>query len=317
MPSQRKKEKVGSSNQLMDAQAPTNNDRSRTIWTQPMTHYFIELMIDEVGKGNNNSQGFSKQAWTHMTRLFNSKFGVQFSKDHLKNRHKTLKRLYNDVKLLLDQSGFGWDEQREMITADDVVWNNYIEAHPDATKYRFRPILKFNDLKVIFGNTIAAGRFNSSGHDVLLLGDCALEGEAAGASGGQESPVKCIDHRVPFNDVPDETSQSGGAMDISPQQSKRRSAEPSTSQRSGKLPRSTGDRMMDAINEMAVALKSLADKNKRNSENLIDALRAVPDIDDDLILDACDLLVDERKANMFLDMDVVLRRKWLMRKLRS
>ncbi|MBA0660589.1 hypothetical protein Goklo_012584 [Gossypium klotzschianum] len=28
-----------------------------------------------------------------------------------------------------DNSGFGWDEHRQLVIAEDVVWNSYISSH--------------------------------------------------------------------------------------------------------------------------------------------------------------------------------------------
>ena len=74
---------------------------------------------------------------------------------------------------------------------------------------------------------------------------------------------------------------------------------------------------------MATAVSSLTEKKddgNSNSiliENVITAVHALSDMDEDLILDACDFLEDEIKAKTFLALDVKLQKRWLLRKLRS
>lgn len=51
-------------------------------------------------------------------------------------------------------------------------------------------------------------------------------------------------------------------------------------------------------------------------EDAVEAIQALPDMDEELILDACDLLEDDLKAKTFLALNVKLRKKWLLRKLR-
>jgi len=39
-----------------------------------------------------------------------------------------LKKRYAIFKQLKENSGFGWDEQRQMVTAPDSVWDRYLEV---------------------------------------------------------------------------------------------------------------------------------------------------------------------------------------------
>lgn len=55
-------------------------------------------------------------------------FGPKFKKDKLKNRRKTYRRWYNNVKQMLNLSGFGWNEETRMVTAETAVWEDYIRA---------------------------------------------------------------------------------------------------------------------------------------------------------------------------------------------
>lgn len=102
--------------------------RSRTYWQPPMDRYFIDLMLDQVQKGNRVDGMFRREAWTEMITLFNAKFGFDYEVEILKNRFKTLKRQYNVIKHLLELKGFAWDDARQMLTADDCVWQDYVKV---------------------------------------------------------------------------------------------------------------------------------------------------------------------------------------------
>ncbi|MBA0864580.1 hypothetical protein Goshw_004396 [Gossypium schwendimanii] len=54
------------------------------------------------------------------------------AKPNLESRIRTLKRDWAIVYNMLsgkDNSGFGWDEHRQLVIAEDVVWNSYISSH--------------------------------------------------------------------------------------------------------------------------------------------------------------------------------------------
>ncbi|KAI3472998.1 hypothetical protein Pfo_030081 [Paulownia fortunei] len=150
----------------MSGQNPSSNHCSRTYWTPTMERYFVNLMLEHIHRGNRIGHTFNKQAWTDMLAVFNAKFGSQYDKDVLKGRYTNLWKLFNDIKNILGQNGFSWDETRQMVVADDYVWDAYIKIHPEARPYRTKSVLNFDDLCLIYGYTVADGRYSRSSHDV-------------------------------------------------------------------------------------------------------------------------------------------------------
>lgn len=113
----------------MSTLSRNGNERLRTVWTPEMDQYFIELMLEQVRKGNRfEDHLFSKRAWKIMSCSFTAKFKFPYGKDVLKNRHKTLRNLFKSVKNLLREDGFSWDETRQMVAADNCVWDEYLKV---------------------------------------------------------------------------------------------------------------------------------------------------------------------------------------------
>nr|XP_043627368.1 uncharacterized protein LOC122598980 isoform X2 [Erigeron canadensis] len=169
-----------------DGQVPSNKDRSRTYFTPTMERYFVDLMLEHMQKGNRDGHTFNKQAWNDMLAVFNAKFGSPYDKDVLKGHYATLWKKYNDVKSILGQGGFSWDEARSMVVADKNIWDSYLEAHPDAWRYKTKEVQNFSDLCLIYGHTTADGRYSRSSHDMDI--DNEVNGVSVGDRLGRPSP---------------------------------------------------------------------------------------------------------------------------------
>lgn len=122
-------------------QNPSGTDRTRTYWTPPMDRCFIDLLLEHVKKGNKLGQTFITHAWNDMITSFNKRFKSRHDKDVLKNRYKHLRRQFKDVDSLLQQSGFSWDDTREMIAAEDYIWDAYTKVNYSALYLIMSPVL--------------------------------------------------------------------------------------------------------------------------------------------------------------------------------
>ncbi|MBA0722008.1 hypothetical protein Golax_009497 [Gossypium laxum] len=84
-------------------------------------------MVDLYSVGTYNAyMGFKVGYLNDLERMLEK---VLKAKLNLESRIRTLKRDWEIVYDLFngkDNSGFGWDEHRQMVVAEDVVWNSYI-----------------------------------------------------------------------------------------------------------------------------------------------------------------------------------------------
>ncbi|GLT56224.1 hypothetical protein SLA2020_292840 [Shorea laevis] len=294
--------------------------RTRTSWQPSMDRYFINLLLEQVRKGSKIDGVFRREAWMEMIASFNAKFGFNYDMDILKNRYKTLRRQYNAVNNLLELDGFAWDDTRQMVTADDSLWQDCIKKHADARQFMTRPVPYYKDLRVICrdGNADDSDCFSPQ----CLEPQNEVQGEKSHGSGKRsQSPAESVSSEDQVGNTLEpghRLSKTAGSNMKGKRQSGIQSSSPHP-----KKSRSEDDSMASAIRKMATVVSSLTEKKKDEEtsntvsiENVIAAVQELPDMDEDLILDACDFLEDEMKAKTFMALDPKLRKKWLLRKLR-
>ncbi|OWM86815.1 hypothetical protein CDL15_Pgr015851 [Punica granatum] len=265
------------------------------VWTEQMDRYFIGQMLEIVHGGNRIGQISDGLEWSHIITPFNEKFGLHFDKSILEARYAFLMKQHDEISSLLSHSGFAWDEAREMVTAEDHVWEAYIKDRPEAIAYRNKSLGMYNGLRKICAVGVLAESFNEQGSSVMERTCNAQE---------MEGDRTFLDHRY--------TSLECQETD---RQRKRPGSDSTEAEKSGKMLKTKAQLPADDYDATMIS-ESLKERKNYTMECAISALQAIADVDDDLLLDACDLLEDERKAKRFLALDAPLRKKWLLRKLR-
>jgi hypothetical protein len=72
---------------------------------------------------------------------------------------QALGKKYRVFKALKDNSGFGWDSEKQIPTAPEQVWADYLSSHPDAKEFRTQTLTDFDLLESIFTGKVATGIF--------------------------------------------------------------------------------------------------------------------------------------------------------------
>lgn len=176
-----------------------------------------------------------------------------------------------------------------------------LQVDPDACAYRDKVLRRYSDLRKIY-STMVDGNFINEDPGKCGIHDAEnLEGDA----GCTDAQSPSVDYHIshPLRKRPGTPSHETG-----PDSKLQR-----TREMQGVLSGHTIERA--TVDEIPISV-SRSEPKSYTIEGAVSALQEIPDIDDELLLDACDLLEEERKARTFLALDASLRKKWLLRKLR-
>ncbi|PPD99794.1 hypothetical protein GOBAR_DD03200 [Gossypium barbadense] len=92
------------------------------------------------------------------------------AKPNIESRIRCLKREWSVVYDMLNgqnNSGFGWDEHRQLVVAEDAVWESYVKSHKEASHFRHRSFPYYNQLTAIYARDRATGKDAQTAADVL------------------------------------------------------------------------------------------------------------------------------------------------------
>ncbi|PPD82891.1 hypothetical protein GOBAR_DD20175 [Gossypium barbadense] len=92
------------------------------------------------------------------------------AKPNIESRIRLLKREWSIVYDMLNgqnNSGFGWDEHRQLVVAEDAVWESYLKSHREVAQFRYRTFLYYDQLTTIYARDRATGKDVQTAADVL------------------------------------------------------------------------------------------------------------------------------------------------------
>ncbi|PPD90307.1 hypothetical protein GOBAR_DD12760 [Gossypium barbadense] len=92
------------------------------------------------------------------------------ARPNIESRIRLLKRDWSIVDDMFNgqnNNNFGWDEHRQLVVAEDAVWNSYLNSHKEAGQFRHRSFPYNNQLTAIYARDRATGKDAQTAADVI------------------------------------------------------------------------------------------------------------------------------------------------------
>ncbi|XP_052479538.1 uncharacterized protein LOC128034737 [Gossypium raimondii] len=130
-------------------------------------------MVDLHNVGTFNADtGFKASYLNELERMLQKVLpnAMLKAKPNIESRIRLLKREWSIVYDMLNgqnNSGFGWDEHRQLLVAEDAVWDSYLKSHKEAAQFRHRTFPYYDQLTTIYARDRATGKDAQTTDDVL------------------------------------------------------------------------------------------------------------------------------------------------------
>ncbi|KAF7841168.1 uncharacterized protein G2W53_003466 [Senna tora] len=296
--------------------------RPKAEWTPTRDAYLVELLIEQHNSGRTAYNEFKNEVIKCVTRDFNRKFSLKLEENQIKNRYNVMKKDYGVVKILLSHKGFGWDETRQMVVADDQIWDNYIPIRCEARPFRRKSFPLYKQMSILFEGERGIPKCQ------FLSGAMATAEEGNSNTETIRSSEPC---NVPAQVILDGTLNSDSDSDSDSMiirinddmktKKKRKSANPAYSNDKKRAYHRIGETIESALYEVFLAAKSRAKQKKKNGassdgttrlyQKCLEELQKLEELDDNEFAKGVNALKDDKNAIAFMTIKGHRRLTWL------
>ncbi|GMP29713.1 hypothetical protein CsSME_00004698 [Camellia sinensis var. sinensis] len=143
-----------------------NDNDDFKMWGTEIVKIFLEILVEEIKKEgpamSKKDRSFFPRQWQTINDEMTKKVGKNYGDKKLKGKLARLKANYKEFVVLKNHTGLGWDPISQTVTAPDDVWENYVQAHPNAKQFQTKGLEHYELMSEIFAKSFATGAFARS-----------------------------------------------------------------------------------------------------------------------------------------------------------
>ncbi|KAH7661163.1 Cytochrome c/b562 domain-containing protein [Dioscorea alata] len=133
-----------------------SKDESK-IWSTEREKILIELMEEEVKKGNRPTTTFTKEAWKTIRSELSKNAKFNYTENQVRNKFNQLRSRHTNFGKLLKETSVGYVATIGQLIASEEIWQRLYGVNKMAKKFRKYGCPLYDKLCVIYGDTTATG----------------------------------------------------------------------------------------------------------------------------------------------------------------
>ncbi|XP_040964594.1 uncharacterized protein At2g29880-like [Gossypium hirsutum] len=159
---------------VSESNVPSQSSRgTKRKWVPKEDASLVSCMVDLHNIGPFNADtGFKAGYLNELEKMLEKALpnAMLKARPNIESRIRLLKRDWSIVYDMLNgqnNSGFGWDDHKQIIVAEDAVWDSYLKSHREAGQFRHRSFPYYDQLTAIYAKDRVTGKDAQTAVDVL------------------------------------------------------------------------------------------------------------------------------------------------------